>query len=96
LRRNASVHQGESTSRAETLIFQLKRYVEMLMLFHLNFGWRYSSAEEVGQLLSRPRDLETLRKRIAELKAELSLNRAAMKLHDSSDNSAEQPEQGSA
>ena len=75
-RRNASVHRGESYSRAETLIFQLKWYVEYLMLFHLQHGWRHASAEEVGQLLSKGRDTELLKRRIAELKAELSLNKA--------------------
>ncbi len=48
------------------------------MLFHLESGWQYSSAEELGQLLSKPRDPETLKSKITELEAELALHRAAL------------------
>lgn len=78
IHRNSTVHRGEASSHIETFIFQLKRYVERLMLFHLESGWQYSSAEELGQLLSKPRDPETLKSKITELEAELALHRAAL------------------
>ena len=80
-RRNASVHSGESRGRAEELIFQLKRYVEGLMIFHLQMSRRYSTAEAVGQLLAKS-DIDALKNRISNLKAELSLNKAALNIHD--------------
>jgi hypothetical protein len=81
--RNATVHRGESSSQSETFIYQLKRYVEYMMLAHLECGSQYSSPDELVQLLSKPRDPAVLKDRITELKTELALNEAALKLHDS-------------
>lgn len=81
-RRNATVHRSVSSNRAETWIFQLKRFVETLMRFHLAHGRRYSTAEGIGNLLSKPHDVEVLKKRIAELKGELALTKSALRLHE--------------
>jgi len=80
IRRNSTVHRGEASSQVETFIFQLKRYIEALMLFHLQFGYRFSSPEKLGELLSKPRDLEVLKKRIAEIEADAELHRLALQV----------------
>jgi len=78
IRRNATVHRGEASSQIETFIFQLKRYVDRVMLFHLQFGYQFSTAEKFGNLLSKPRDPEVLKTRIAEIEADAALHRVAL------------------
>jgi hypothetical protein len=79
-RRNASIHQAETSNWGETHLFQLKRHVELLMHFHIQVGREYLSVEEIGKLLARPRDSAALYKRIEELRLELRLNKNALRL----------------
>lgn len=68
--RNASVHLGEPSERFEALVFQLKRYVEDLLVFHL---WSdHSSIAEAAAFLDLPHDPSMLKKRIAAYRRALS------------------------
>lgn len=72
--RNQAVHAGYVTERAETLLYQLKLYVERLLLFHLFVGVDFQNRTEAADFLHLPPDLDDLQKRIR-------LMRRAMKLH---------------
>lgn len=63
--RNASVHSGYSTDRAEKYVYQLKTYVEELILFHLTSRPKFKSIHAMAEYLELPRDPEILRKKIA-------------------------------
>jgi hypothetical protein len=79
-RRNATVHQGESSGENEPLILQLKRFVEELIVFHLRYGANYSSAAEAAQMLSGPRTSRDLEANVGSLKSRLSIAKAALRL----------------
>lgn len=66
--RNQYVHEDSRREDMETMVFLLKRYVEELLLYHLNSGQEYSSLEEAAQFLDHPRNPETLRAQIDERK----------------------------
>lgn len=53
-RRNHAVHEGKSHEDIESLIYQLKRYVEGLLLFHLGTKHRFESIQEAAAFLDLP------------------------------------------
>lgn len=61
--RNRTVHAGYETEAIETLLFQLKRYVEIALMFHLGQAPRFDSIEEAASFMSLPPHLPDLRKR---------------------------------
>lgn len=73
--RNASVHSGYSTSEAEKYVYQLKRYVEELILFHLAARPRFKSIRDAAEYFEIPRDPAILRKKIALFERALRFHR---------------------
>jgi hypothetical protein len=62
--RNATVHSGFSSHHIESHTFQLKRYVEELLLFHIFAKPRFRSLHAAGEFFDIPRDPAALRARI--------------------------------
>ncbi|KPL19057.1 MAG: hypothetical protein AMJ92_05015 [candidate division Zixibacteria bacterium SM23_81] len=63
--RNKYVHESEqSVEIIESLVYQLKRYVEKLLTYHIFEGPKYSSVEEMEQFLDLPDDISLLKKRV--------------------------------
>ena len=77
--RNKAVHHMESTEQQETIVYQLKRYVENLLVFHLNFSKDFSALEECWQFLDMPRNRSEVQKK-------LKLVRMTLKLIDRREN----------
>jgi hypothetical protein len=71
--RNKTVHAGHETQAIETLLFQLKRYVERCLGFHLWFRPRFGSIPEVARFLDLPPEQEKLRESVQLLRRALSL-----------------------
>jgi len=63
-RRNSMVHRAESVEAIERLLYTLKEYAELLLLFHLRARFRFQSLDEVGEFLELPTDVQILRKRV--------------------------------
>ncbi|MDZ7660906.1 hypothetical protein [Thiohalophilus sp.] len=60
--RNASVHSGsEPTGQTESFLYQLKRYVEQLIVFHLFSGIRFSDIASAASFLDMEPDVSMLR-----------------------------------
>jgi hypothetical protein len=74
--RNASVHSGYSTDRAEKYVYQLKRYVEELIIFHLTARPVFGTIRVMAEYFELPRDPDTLRKKIALFERALRFRRA--------------------
>lgn len=86
--RNRSVHGGEGSSDIEFYLFQLKRYVEEVLEYHLRRGHDYSSIKEMSRFLDQPADLEAVERKITALekhveskKAEIERAEDARKFH---------------
>ncbi|MBE2245146.1 MAG: hypothetical protein IAE86_20530 [Burkholderiaceae bacterium] len=61
--RNRFVHVGSDTEDIESLVFQLKRYVDALLLFHLGNRFRFESRSEAARFMDQPPDKTELRRR---------------------------------
>jgi hypothetical protein len=59
--RNRFVHVGSDTEDMESLVFQLKRYVDALLLFHLGNRFGFDSRAEAAQFMDQPTDKKELR-----------------------------------
>lgn len=73
IRRNASVHRGEGTTYARDYIYQIKTYVEWMLLTHLRARGRFETPQQLGQMLRSTRDLNTINKNIKSLNDQLYL-----------------------
>ena len=62
--RNAFVHSNKNSDDIELYTYQLKRYIEALLLFHINNGRSFSNIQEVAEFLDLPIDLTVLSKKI--------------------------------
>ena len=64
--RNSFTHGNQSTENEilENIIYQLKRYVEILLEFHLKMGPRFKNLEEARNFLSLPYDLHNIKEKI--------------------------------
>jgi hypothetical protein len=62
--RNRTVHAGHATDQILILLYQLKRYVEYLLLFHIFNVHGFSSLNEAGEFLSQPVNKSDLENRI--------------------------------
>ena len=62
--RNDFVHSNEYSDDIEIYIYQLKRYVEALLRFHLGLGKSFASIQEVAEFLDLPTENKALSKRL--------------------------------
>ena len=69
--RNCFVHENKSTDNVEAYIYQLKRYVEALIDFHLGRGLKFSSISEAAEFMDLPIAQQALRSKIAKLEMAL-------------------------
>jgi hypothetical protein len=58
--RNAVVHHGVSADQIEILTYQLKRYVDDLIQFHIQSAGKYATLAAVGEFLDLPFEKATL------------------------------------
>ena len=70
-RRNVNVHAGRASYQLESLVFQAKRFVERLMVFHLVNGKKFRSIADAGTYLDLSTDPDMLRERAARYKMAL-------------------------
>lgn len=63
--RNLFVHSDKSTSRVETSIYQLKRYVERAILFHIKSYTHFTTIGEAGEFLNLPFKAYNLKEKIS-------------------------------
>jgi hypothetical protein len=75
--RNRSVHGGESSATIEAYLYQLKRYVEQLLLFHLTNSYGFGSVEQAGEFLGLPPGPADLRRLAKDRRRESDEARAA-------------------
>jgi len=61
--RNKSVHTGGSNQNIETLLYQLKNFVEVVLEFQIANRFNFSSREELTQFMNFPEDVSELKKR---------------------------------
>jgi hypothetical protein len=61
--RNRAVHAGEGTEEIETLLFQLRRYVQELIMFHATNDLRFERFEEACEFLDLPTGASILKKK---------------------------------
>jgi hypothetical protein len=66
--RNRFVHADASNSKIETYLYQLKRYVEALLGFHLGSTYGFQSVEDASQFLDLTADRLALESRIERLR----------------------------
>ena len=78
--RNRSVHGGEGSATIEAYMYQLKRYVEQLLLFHLTNSYGFESIARVAEFLDLPPDPADLRRMAEERRREGAKALAAAEL----------------
>jgi hypothetical protein len=61
--RNSGVHLDRWSAEITTLLYQLKRYVEALLTFHVSHGYRFANLEETISFLDLPSDKAVLGQR---------------------------------
>jgi hypothetical protein len=64
--RNRSVHRGEGSETIEAYMYQLKRYVEVLLFFHLTSDYRFESLAKAAEFLDLPPKPADLRRTFEE------------------------------
>lgn len=65
--RNRFVHVGSEAEDIESLVFQLKRYVDQLLLFHLGTRFRFDSRADAARFMDLPPDQAELSLRLHRL-----------------------------
>jgi hypothetical protein len=78
--RNSHVHSDASSDAAYGLAFQMKRYVEALLRFHLSKSIRFKSIRQAAEFLEQSKDAGKLAEEIEELERQIELRRRAVKL----------------
>jgi hypothetical protein len=63
--RNRSVHTGAESAATETLVYQLKQYIEAMIAFHLDEGQYFQTIKEAAEFLDLPANKKLLEKRLA-------------------------------
>ncbi len=58
--RNRLVHEGGESQAGEVCLYQLKRYVEALLEFHIRNQFQFSNLEEAGTFFDLPRSLSEI------------------------------------
>lgn len=54
--RNSAVHSDRWSAEITTLLYQLKRYVEALLTFHVSHSYRFANLEEITRFFDLPTD----------------------------------------
>lgn len=54
--RNSAVHSDRRSAEITTLLYQLKRYVEALLTFHVSHSYRFANLEEITRFFDLPTD----------------------------------------
>lgn len=62
--RNESVHAGAEFNEIETLLYQLKRYVEALLQFHTANKFDFASLSDAAEFLNLPYKAEDIEKKL--------------------------------
>jgi len=65
--RNKSVHAGSSSDDIEVLLYQLKRYVEALIQFHIRNKYSFTSLSDAAEFMDLPSDTHLLEQKIIKL-----------------------------
>jgi hypothetical protein len=66
--RNKSVHAGSESNDIESLVYQLKRYVETLIEFHVGNKFRFSSIADAAEFMDFPIDKALIDRKINKLR----------------------------
>jgi hypothetical protein len=66
--RNRFVHVGSDTEDIESLVFQLKRYVDQLLLFHIGNRFGFDARSEAARFMDLPASKADLRLRLLRVK----------------------------
>lgn len=66
--RNRAIHQGGDPDDAETVMFQAKRAVEGLLMFHVRFSGVFESMREAAEMLELPTSISTIEGRVEKLR----------------------------
>lgn len=69
--RNRYVHAGSDPQEVESLVFQLKRYIDALLLFHLGNPFGFASREDASLFMDLPPDPTKLKHRVRRLRQAL-------------------------
>lgn len=75
LHRNSSVHDGKEHQRIEKYLYQLKRFVERVLSFHINNPFEVSSLSDAVSFLDLPTDGNTLTNRFKQMKKALKFRK---------------------
>lgn len=73
--RNRIAHDGESSFLGRARVFQVKRYVERAMAFHLGMGSRLRTLQDAAAFLDLPADSRTLRRQLRAMQFALQFRR---------------------
>jgi hypothetical protein len=65
--RNKAVHAGSSSSDIEALMYQLKRYIEKLIEFHVGNTYRFDSIADAAEFMDIPNDKKLIKEKISKL-----------------------------
>ena len=63
--RNKSVHFGTGESDIQTHVYQLKRYVELLLRFHIENHFKFDSISQAAKFMDLPPDIIDLKMKIS-------------------------------
>jgi hypothetical protein len=63
--RNRSVHGGHSGGDVESEVYQVKRYVEAMLRYHLSNQYKFSSMAQACEMLDLPTDGAQLKRRLS-------------------------------
>lgn len=66
--RNKSIHAGSESSDIESLMYQLKRYVEVLIEFHVGNKYIFSSIADAAEFMDLPNDKRSIDRKIKRLR----------------------------
>lgn len=66
--RNSSVHTGSESDEIEALLYQLKRYVEALLAFHVGSRFAFASMADASEFMDLPSSKRLIDERIERLK----------------------------
>ena len=73
LNRNRLVHKAKSSVFYGNLVYETKRFVEALILFHVAMATEYNTKEEIGGLLASKQDVQLLNTQITDLQKKLKM-----------------------
>jgi hypothetical protein len=80
-RRNATVHAGKESGGNLTSVFQLKRYVEQMLIFHLGNRFGFKTIAESANLLDHPVHDHQLKEMVRNHENAIELARFAQRYH---------------